>query len=134
MQVKLGVSALVSVVAAAGYHQVASRRDSSYHFVDDLVADGLRANADRELRVHGWIRPGTLREHAGTHSFDLQRRGVALHVTAASPPVEAIRDNAEVIVTGRLVEDDGWSLAGSVVVAKCGGWRDRNPNLDAGFQ
>ena len=129
---KLVVTTLVGVAAGGGYHQLAtSCRDVPYHFVDDLVADGLRANAGRELRVHGWIRAGSLTQREGKHSFLVERRGVALRVTATSPPAEAIRDQAEVIVTGRLVEDNGWTLAGSVVVAKCGGYKGSTEDVNA---
>ena len=122
---KLVVTTLVGVVAAAGYHHLAtSRPDSRYHFVDSLVSEGLRANAGRELKIHGFVRPGSVTESGGTHTFQLTHGGAGLRVTVTDPPPETIRDNADVIVTGRLVEESGWTLAGSVVVAKCGGYRD----------
>jgi cytochrome c-type biogenesis protein CcmE len=126
--VKLVVTTLFSMAAAGGYHHIAtSRADTRYHFVDTLVAEGLRANAGRELKIHGFVRAGSVTETAGKHTFQLVYRGAGLRVTVTNPPPEAIRDHAEVIVTGRLVEDGGWTLAGSVVVAKCGGYRERTP-------
>jgi cytochrome c-type biogenesis protein CcmE len=128
---KLVFTTLVSVAAAGGYHHLAtSRVGSKYHFVDTLVAEGLRANAGRELKIHGFVRPGSVTETAGMHTFELTYRGAGLRVTATNPPPEVIRDHADVIVTGRLVEHDGWTLTGSVVVAKCGGYRERNADLN----
>lgn len=119
------VITLLFAAGAAGRHLAMRTEDSTYLFVDQLYVAGLRPNAGKELRVHGYVEPGSVMQHIGNvYRFTIGYRGMKLRVTATSPPPEAIRDQADVIVTGRLVEGEPWILEGSVVVAKCGGYRD----------
>jgi cytochrome c-type biogenesis protein CcmE len=116
--------ALTVAVLAAGGRFVACARPgpSAYYLADELVASGLRAHEGETLRVHGYVATGSIDRLYGDdtrHQFQLIWHGVGLPVQINGALPDTFRDQAEVIVTGRLVHRDGWMIDGTVVIAKC---------------
>jgi cytochrome c-type biogenesis protein CcmE len=117
---------LAVVVVAAGIRFVACtpHRPTAYYMTDELFANGLRAHEDETMRVHGWVQRGSIErpcDDHGIHRFVLQKGGRSLQVQVqvqGSLP-DTFRDQAEVIVTGTLVHEDGWRLEGTAMIAKC---------------
>jgi cytochrome c-type biogenesis protein CcmE len=124
---------LTVVVVTAGVRFLAERPrgGSSYYLADDLIASGLRAHEGEPLRVHGFVEAGTIERMYGDdllHRFRLIWHGVGLPVRASGPLPDTFRDQAEVIVAGRLVHRDGeWRIEGTAVMAKCPGKYDGAP-------
>jgi cytochrome c-type biogenesis protein CcmE len=115
---------LTAVVITAGVRLAACEphRTPSYYFADELIASGLRAHEGEILRVHGYVQAGSLGRLYGDdtlHRFQLERRGVGLQVEVSGMLPDTFRDQAEVIVTGRLVHHDGWMIEGTAMIAKC---------------
>jgi cytochrome c-type biogenesis protein CcmE len=114
--------AVVVVVAASRFAVRTAHDASNYHLVDDLVASGLRAHEGEVVRVHGYVVTGSLERLDGDdalHRFLLVWGGVALRAEVRGPLPDTFRDQAEVIVTGTLVQRDGWRIEGTAVIAKC---------------
>ena len=112
----------VVVTAAGRFAAERPHGGSSYYLVDDLIASGLRAHEGETVRVHGFVETGTLERMYGDgllHRFRLIWHGVGLPVQASGPLPDTFRDQAEVIVTGRLVHHDGWMIDGTAVIARC---------------
>jgi cytochrome c-type biogenesis protein CcmE len=104
-------------VAVVAFHASAWRfAGPPYVMVDELVND-LDAYEGKEVRVHGFVMPGTIKRHDGWYLFDLERRGGWLRVFHRAPMPDTLRDGIEVLVTGQLVR--GWYLDSRAVVAKC---------------
>lgn len=127
---------LTVAVLAAGSRFVACgpRGAPSYYLADDLIASGLRAHAGEIVRVHGYVETGSIERLYGDdmrHRFMLVWHGVGLQVQANGPLPDMFRDQAEVIVTGQLVDHDGWMIDGTAVIAKCPGHYDGAPPLHA---
>jgi cytochrome c-type biogenesis protein CcmE len=121
---KLAIAVAV-VVAAVALHARAPRGDPPYVMVDELVAGGLDLVDGARFRVHGLVRAGTI----ACTGFELVRRGARLRVVHRGPLPDALRDQSEVIVTGRIEHDDrGWYLDGTSVLAKCPGKYDGAPS------
>jgi cytochrome c-type biogenesis protein CcmE len=119
--VKLG---LTVAVLAAGIRLAACgpRGAPKYYLADELIAGGLRAHEGELVRVHGWVEAGSIERLYGedtVHSFLLVWHGVGLRVQVHGALPDTFRDQSEVIVTGQLVDRDGWRVEGTAVIAKC---------------
>ncbi len=121
---------LTIVVVTAGVRFLAERPRGvpSYYLADDLVASGLGAHEGETVRVHGFVETGSIERMYGDdllHRFRLIWHGVGLPVQASCLLPDTFRDQAEVIVAGRLVHRDGeWRIEGTAVMAKCSGKYD----------
>ena len=129
---RLAKVALTAVIVTAGLAWIAERPDGAprYYLADELLASGLRTHEGQMVRVHGFVEAGSLERLYGDdllHRFRLRWRGVGLPVQVSGPLPDALRDEAEVIVTGQLVERDGWRIEGTAVIARCPGKYDGAP-------
>ena len=131
---KLAVSLLLTglvVWAGVGLEQCATHSEPSYFMVSDLFAADLRQQAG-ELRVHGWVLAGSITVRLdGKYTFVLHHHGKKLRVVLGTFS-EQLRDQAELVVRGRLAtSSEGWSLEGNEVLARCGpGKWDGDPKPD----
>jgi len=83
--------------------------------VDDLVHEGFAGWGDKEIKVHGFVEPGSVAEQVIAHetqrSFVLQLNGAKVRVFSRGPKPDTFKDNAEVVATGHLVRST--EMAGS---------------------
>ena len=127
------------VVAGTRFVACMPHRPTAYYMIDELFAKGLRAHEDEIMRVHGWVQSGSIErvygDH-GIHRFILQKGGRSLQAQVEGPLPDTFRDQAEVIVAGRLVDRGGWRIEGTAMIAKCPGKYDGVPprTLELGFQ
>lgn len=113
------------------------RGDPDYFMVDGLMATGLAAHEGRDMRVHGYVQAGSIREvNDGSHLFTLQFHGVSLRVSVSGVLPDTFKDQSELVVRGRLEKrDDGWTLDGTELLAKCATKYDGSQrNLNAKFE
>jgi len=90
-----------------------------YGMVDE-VAMHPRDWDHEQIRVHGWVRAGSIQRAGRTTTFELTREGVRLAVSYVGLVPETLKDQSEVVVSGELVHDgDGWILGGTELMAKC---------------
>ncbi|MCH9684233.1 MAG: cytochrome c maturation protein CcmE [Deltaproteobacteria bacterium] len=87
-----------------------------YHEVDELGP----AQHGLTLRVHGWVKPGSVMQRRSPPSirFELVRGDAATTVEYAGPLPDRFQDRLETIVTGTL-SDDGTTLVSDTLVTKC---------------
>jgi hypothetical protein len=82
-------------------------RVQHYKMVDELMADDLSRWKGKELKVHGWVDAGSIREQVVDQrvqrTFLLQKAGKKIRVFSAGPRPDTFKDQAEVVVTGHLV-------------------------------
>ncbi len=76
-----------------------------YVYVDRVV-DDAQSYADRTIKVHGTVVPGTVRQKRGSsgdYAFEIEKDGrrLAVHYTNMLP--DTFQDGGEVVVTGKLV-------------------------------
>lgn len=95
-----------------------------YKMVDDL----MKSPADwvgREMKVHGWVQPGTIKEQIVDQemhrSFVLQHSGKRINVTHVGPKPDTFRDQSEVVASGNLVlqPDGSYQFEAKELMAKC---------------
>lgn len=101
--------------------QLLERVSSTPSVLEFYEVDELRAkHHGSHVRVHGWVKPGTIMQRADPPSirFELVRGDATLTVKYAGPPPDRFQDRLETIVTGTL-SDDGASFQAEDLVAKC---------------
>jgi cytochrome c-type biogenesis protein CcmE len=78
-----------------------------YKMVDDLLKDAdLSRYKDKELKIHGWVAPGSIREavldQQTQRTFVLQKSGKKIRVFSSGPKPDTFKDQAEIVASGRL--------------------------------
>jgi cytochrome c-type biogenesis protein CcmE len=121
----LGKIVLTAAVAVFGVGFLVKSSVSSaqhYKMVDDLMSTDLTSWKGKELKVHGWVEAGSIREQVvnqETHrTFLLQKSGKKIRVFSSGPKPDTFKDQSEVVATGHLVPADKMKqLAQSLGVA-----------------
>lgn len=106
----LGKIVLTAAVAVGGVgFLVTSSSSSAVHYfkVNELMASGLEQWTGKEIKVHGWVESGSIREmivNQETHrTFVLQVDGKKIRVFNSGPKPDTFKDQSEVVATGHLV-------------------------------
>ncbi len=116
---KIAISAGLIALVVAAVH-LAPAPAPPYKMVDEVVRSP-DAWEGKRVRLHGWIKPGSIvRVTNDLNLFTIQRGGLALRVWHAGPVPDTLRDGWEVIATGRIERERGrlW-LASDEVMGKC---------------
>ena len=130
------ILATVAVLALTITFVARVRRDAPYMMVDELVTKRLGDSLGQGIRVHGWLRAGSI-DHAGDdHRFVLTAKGAALRVHYRGEWPARIRDQSEVVMRGRLTFDsDGWLLEANEMLWRCSiKYGDDDARLDTVFK
>lgn len=90
--------------------------EAPYMMVDDLVESGLEKYRGHELKVHGWVVPGSVMRYDGWATFTLTKDRKRLRVRADGPLPDTFCEGRELVVVGVL---HGEILEAENVVAKC---------------
>jgi cytochrome c-type biogenesis protein CcmE len=106
----IGKIVLTAVVAVAGVgFFVKSTLDhrEDYFKVEKLMAEDLGDWTGKEIRVHGFVRAGSIKEDVvnqqTVRTFILQSEGKTIRVFSKGPKPDTFKDQSEVVATGRLV-------------------------------
>jgi cytochrome c-type biogenesis protein CcmE len=102
--------ALTGAVALAGvgfFVKTTLGHTTHYKMVDDLMAGDLAQWKDKEIKVHGWVLAGSIKQdivNQETHrTFVLQKGGKKIRVFSAGPVPDTFKDQSEVVATGEIV-------------------------------
>jgi cytochrome c-type biogenesis protein CcmE len=78
-----------------------------YMMVDQLRASDMSAWEGKELKVHGYIEPGTIVEKLVDdelhRTFILEKSGKRIRVFSTGPKPETVKDDTEIVAVGQLV-------------------------------
>jgi cytochrome c-type biogenesis protein CcmE len=121
-RIALTVAVAAVVAGVIGFARAVDGAEPKYVMVDELVANPIY---DRDLKIHGWIAPGTIHRGCLGDSFELQRDGKRVIVKAVLLPGACIRDQAEVVVMGQL--EAGMVVDATDVNCKCAESYDGRP-------
>jgi len=104
---KIALTAAVAVAGVGFFVKSTMGHTQHYKMVDELLAGDLKQWEGKELKVHGWVLAGSLKEdvvNQETHrSFVLQKDGKKIRVFSMGPKPDTFKDQSEVVATGRLV-------------------------------
>ena len=103
---KIGLTAAVAVAGVAFLVTQVMGDAQHYKMVDELMAGDLAQWKDTELKVHGWVLAGTIKENTvlqkRQRTFVLHKGGKKIRVFNEGPAPDTFKDQAEVVATGRL--------------------------------
>src|SRR5690349_13131362 len=78
-----------------------------YMMVDELTARDPETLLGRSLRVHGFVQPGSVTQRVidqkSLRTFIVHQKGKSIRVFFEGPVPDTFRDQAEVVVAGKLV-------------------------------
>jgi cytochrome c-type biogenesis protein CcmE len=85
----------------------ASGAGDAYALVDRIVEAPDEFLPCREVKAHGYVVAGSIRqqvvEQTSMRTFELESKGRRVRVTHRGPVPDTFKDNAETVVTGKLV-------------------------------
>jgi cytochrome c-type biogenesis protein CcmE len=104
---KIALTAAVAVAGVGFFVKSTLGHTQHYKMVDELLAGDLTQWKDKELKVHGWVLAGSIKEQVvkqETHrSFVLTKDGKKIRIFNMGPKPDTFKDQSEVVATGRLV-------------------------------
>ena len=104
---KLALTGAVIVAGIVFFAKSASTSTQHYKMVDQLLATDLSQWKDKELKVHGWVVAGTIKEKVVNQetirTFVLHKDGKKIRVFNKGPKPDTFKDQSEVVATGHVV-------------------------------
>jgi cytochrome c-type biogenesis protein CcmE len=104
---KIALTAAVAVAGVGFFVKSTMGHTQHYKMVDELLAEDLTQWKGKELKVHGWVLAGSIKEdvvNQETHrSFVLTKDGKKIRVFSMGPKPDTFKDQSEVVATGRLL-------------------------------
>ncbi len=104
---KLALTAAVLVSGVAFFAKSASTNTQHYKMVDQLLQADLSALGGQELKVHGWVVAGSIKEkivnQETVRTFILHKDDKKIRVFSKGPKPDTFKDQSEVVATGTIV-------------------------------
>jgi cytochrome c-type biogenesis protein CcmE len=114
----------VAVVAGGTGFLVYSSTSNAQHYemVDNLLAKGFDPFKDKQIKVHGLVKSGSIAtatvNQETKRTFVLQKNGKAIRVFVSGPVPDTFKDESEVVATGRLVSSPDLQTVADEICAK----------------
>jgi cytochrome c-type biogenesis protein CcmE len=118
--VRIGLTSLVLVLAFGGLlYSTLSEGTEYYKHVDEVMTDP-GAWQGKNLQLHGFIVPNSIMRKPDSLDwrFEVHSKGHVVRATYTGVVPDTFKDEAEVVLKGRLT-DDGFHVAPNGVMAKC---------------
>jgi len=118
--VKIGVTSVVLVLAFAGLLWSTLRDGTEYYKHVDEVMTNPQEWEGKRLQLHGFVVPGSILRRPDTldYKFKVHNKGSVVEASYTGIVPDTFKDEAEVVLKGRL-SPDGFHTAANGVMAKC---------------
>jgi cytochrome c-type biogenesis protein CcmE len=104
---KIALTAAIAVAGVGFFVKSTLGHTTHYKMVDELMAGDLAEWKDKEIKVHGWVLAGSIKQdvvNQETHrTFVLQKGGKKIRVFSNGPVPDTFKDQSEVVATGLIV-------------------------------
>jgi cytochrome c-type biogenesis protein CcmE len=104
---KLALTAAVVVGGVAFFAKSAGSNTQHYKMVDQLLEADLGKLGGQELKVHGWMVAGSIKEkivnQETVRTFILHKDDKKIRVFSKGPKPDTFKDQSEVVATGTIV-------------------------------
>jgi cytochrome c-type biogenesis protein CcmE len=118
--VRIGLTVVVLVLALGGLLYSTLREGTEYYLhVDEVLANPAKWEG-KNLQLHGFVVKGSIlrRRDSLDYRFKIQSKGATLDTTYTGIVPDTFKDEAEVVLKGRL-DHGGFRVAPNGVMAKC---------------
>lgn len=115
----------VLVFGGGGFLVYSSMGDAQYYEMVDKVAADPGPWIGKDLRLHGYVVPGSIREDVvdqqTVRTFLLEKEGAKIPVRFVGPKPDNLKDRAEVVAKGKLHDHGAGQLQFEAheLMAKC---------------
>jgi cytochrome c-type biogenesis protein CcmE len=125
--IKIAVTSTVLVAAFCGLLWSTLRDGTEYYKHVDEVMTSPQAWEGKRLQLHGFVVPGSIlvRRDSLEYKFKVQNKGSVVNASYTGVVPDTFKDEAEVVLKGRL-NADGFHTEANGVMAKCPSKYDPN--------
>jgi cytochrome c-type biogenesis protein CcmE len=125
--IKIGLTSVVLVGAFCGLLWSTLRDGTEYYKHVDEVMTSPQAWEGKRLQLHGFVVPGSIlvRRDSLEYKFKVQNKGSVVNASYTGVVPDTFKDEAEVVLKGRL-NADGFHTEANGVMAKCPSKYDPN--------
>ena len=118
--IKIGVTSVVLVLAFAGLLWSTLREGTEYYKHVDEVLVSPHDWEGKRLQLHGFVVAGSILRKPDTleYKFKVQNKGQTIDAWYTGVVPDTFKDDAEVVLKGRL-SPDGFRTEANGVMAKC---------------
>lgn len=118
--IKIGVTGLVLAAAFVGLLWSTLRDGTEYYKHVDEVMASQQAWEGKRLQLHGFVVPGSIlvKPDSLEYRFKVQNKGSVVNASYTGVVPDTFKDDAEVVLKGRLAKD-GFHTEANGVMAKC---------------
>lgn len=129
---KIAVTVVVLLSAMGGLLWYSLQQDTAYYkHVDEVMASPDQWQG-KSLQLHGFVVKGTWKQKPNTleYIFDVANKGKVVRAAYTGILPDTFKDEAEVVLKGRLTGDAHFSVEPNGVMAKCPSKYEEVPNYD----
>lgn len=125
---KISLTAAVLAAAFTGLLWTTMADGAAYYqHVDEVMADP-DAWRGKRLQVHGYAKDIRVRPKSMDYRFDIEKDGYVVHAVYTGIVPDTFRNDAEVVVTGRL-DGDAFVVEPDGIMAKCPSKYEAKPGV-----
>jgi cytochrome c-type biogenesis protein CcmE len=118
---KIALTVLVLSSAFGGLLWYSLQQNTAYYkHVDEVMASPEQWKG-KSLQLHGFVVKNTWVQKPNTlqYQFKVENKGSVVHASYTGTLPDTFKDEAEVVLTGRLTADNHFEVAPNGVMAKC---------------
>jgi cytochrome c-type biogenesis protein CcmE len=129
---KIALTAVVLVSALGGLMWYSLQQDTAYYkHVDEVMASPEQWQG-KSLQLHGFVVKDTWKRKGDTleYIFDVENKGKVVSVSYTGVLPDTFKDEAEVVLKGKLTGHDHFAVDPNGVMAKCPSKYEEKANYD----
>ena len=118
---KIALTAVVLLSAIGGLLWYSLQQDTAYYkHVDEVMASPEQWKG-RALQLHGFVVKGSWEQRRNSldYQFKVENKGRVVRASYTGVLPDTFKDEAEVVLKGRLLSDDHFAVDPNGVMAKC---------------
>ena len=130
---KVVLTAVVLSSAFGGLLWYSLQGDAAYYkHVDEVMASPDQWKG-KSLQLHGFVAKDSWRQKPNTleYQFQVQNKGSAVHASYTGVLPDTFKEEAEVVLKGRLTDKGDFQVAPNGVMAKCPSKYEQAPSYDS---
>ena len=118
---KISITAVVLLSAFGGLLWYSLQQDTAYYKHVDEVMSSPEQWTGKSLQLHGYVVKGSWKQKPNTlqYQFKVESKGSVVHASYTGILPDTFKDEAEVVLKGRLTSAGNFEVAPNGVMAKC---------------
>jgi cytochrome c-type biogenesis protein CcmE len=129
---RIALTAVVLTSALGGLLWYSLQQDAAYYkHVDEVMASPAQWQG-KSLQLHGFVAKGSWGQKPNTleYQFKVENKGSVVHAYYTGVLPDTFKEEAEVVLTGRLTDEGHFQVAPNGVMAKCPSKYEEVPKYD----